>query len=208
MHKSYRERYLFSFCILLGIVGVIAVQYVRVRRMPGFVPKTSSFSLQPPSQAITGKLSLSTGTVQQFFREADGFREATHGGTIRQGESIETTQGTATITLGSFGSVSMDNNTQLSFINLVPTSLMLWQKSGTVLYEVNSSYPFSIRAGRSLITIYGDGKVSMTASRTTLSVSKGTATIGIVDEVNKTKVYNVIQGETARINNDQTVTIH
>lgn len=193
--------------VFVGLLAVFTFRYVQVSRTAPFVPQASSFTLSPPRQAITGTLTQSTGIVEQFTREAEDYQEATPGGVIRQGESIATKRGSAIIALDTLGTVSMGDNSEMSFVNLIPTSLMLWHKSGTVEYEVNSADPFSIRALHALVELSGDATISINDTIVKILVAKGTAKLALVDDDNKTNVWNIIEGQTARISDNQTVSV-
>lgn len=181
--------------VFLGLAGVLTFRYFQVKNNPPFTPQPSSFTLSPPSQAITASLSESAGVVEQFTREADDYQEATPGGAIRQGESIATKDGSATITLGTLGTISMEEDSETSFVSLIPASLLLRQKSGTVTYEVNSTNSFSIRVSDALITLNGDATVAMDK----ITVTKGTARLAQVDANNNTNVWDIIKGETVTL---------
>lgn len=197
----------FPLLFLLGIGCMFAFRYIQVRQIPPFAPQPPALTLLPPTVALTGTLIETSGTVKHLTREAEEYQEATPGGTIFQGESLATQQGTARVNMGEIGSVILDEDTEISFINFIPGQLVFRQRSGSATYENNTLTPISIRTGDALITLRGDGKILMTTARITLSVVKGTATIGVVDENNETHAYSVIGGETAHIHSDQSVTI-
>ena len=180
--------------VLLGMTAIFVFRYFQVRNTPAFVAQPSSFSLQPPAQAITGTLAETHGVVEHRTREADYYAEATPGGTIRQGESVASKNGSATIMLGNLGSVSMKKETEVSFVNLIPASLTVWQKAGTASYEVNTSHPFSIRVSGALVILNGDATITMK----NITVTRGTARIARVDNDNKTNVTK-IRGKTVYI---------
>lgn len=188
--------------VFLGLAGILTFRYFQVKNSPAFAPQPSSFTLSPPSQAITAALSESAGVVEQFTREADDYQEATPGGAIRQGESIATKRGSAVIALDTLGSVSMGDNSEMSFVSLIPTSLVVWQKSGTVAYEVNASDPFSIRALHALITLSGDASLAIDGTDILFRVTKGTAKLALVDTDNNTNVWNIVEGQRAIVDDE------
>jgi len=189
-----------SFVILLGFVGVLTLRYIQTKQNPVFVSQLSSITLQPPAQAITAALSQSTGVVEQFTREADAYQEATPGGTVRQGESVATKQGTATVTMGTRATVLLHGNAEVSFVSLIPDSFMLLQKAGVVDYEVNTVSPVSIRAQHALVELAGDATISVDDPIIKIEVVKGTAKLALVDTENNTTIWNMTEGQLARIN--------
>lgn len=186
--------------VFIGLLAVFTFRYVQISRIAPFVPQPSSLTLDPPAHAITGTLSQSTGIVEHFTREADDYQEATPGGSIRQGESIATKRGSARINIENIGSVTLSNNSEMSFVNLIPSSLMLWHKSGSVEYEVNSVDPFSIRALHALITLSGDATINVSGEIVRVQVTKGSARLALVGTDNATQVWDITQGHLAQIN--------
>ncbi len=202
-----RRWYVGSIVVFIGLTGVFLFRYLQVRSSPAFIPQSSTFELQPPAQATTATLSQSQGEVEQLTREVDEYQEATPGGSIRQGEAIATKRGSATITLDTLGRISMGSKAEISLVNLIPEALMFRQKSGTISYEVNSVHPFSIRALHTLLTLAGDGTISVDEPIVNIRLTKGTAKLALVDTENNTNIWNLVEGQLAQINNQTRVVV-
>jgi len=188
--------------IFLGLIGILLFRYIQIRSVPSFTPQPSTFTLQPPAQAITATLSQSTGVVEQFTRQADDYQEATPGGIIHHGESIATKRGAATITLANLGIVSLRDDAEISFVNLIPDSLMFLHTAGVIDYKTHAS----IRALHALVELAGDATISVDAPIVKILVTSGTAKIALVDNENNTNVWNFVQSQSAIVN-DETRTI-
>lgn len=193
-----RHVFIGSILFFLGFFGVFAFRFVQVQNSPPFVPQPSSFTLEPPSATITATLSQSSGVVQQFTREARDYQEATPSGSIRQGESIATKNGAATITISNPGTVTLGSNAEIRFVNLLPDSLMFLHKAGTIDYKTNTS----IRALRALIELTGDATISVDEPKVKILVTRGSAKLALVDTQNNTTIWNVEEGQMAQINSE------
>jgi hypothetical protein len=188
--------------ILLGMSIVLGGIIWKAQQRPAFVSQTSTFLLEPPAGAIPVNLTTSTGTVEQFVRENTEYTQATPGGMIRQGESIATKLGNAIITLADSGNITLRNNSQISFIHLLPNSIVLWHRAGAIEYEVNSMNPFSIRTLHALVELWGDAVISTDDPIIKIQLNKGTAKVAIVDADNNTKIWNMTEGQLLRIDDD------
>lgn len=188
--------------IFLGFISVLLFRYIQARSASPFTPQQSTFILAPPTQAITATITQTTGIVEHLTREADDYQEATPGGAVRQGESIATKNGTALITLGNLGTVSLMNNAEISLVHLIPDSLMFLHKAGSIDYKTDTS----IRVLHAFVQLSGDATISVRGPIVTVLVTQGTAKLALVDIENNTKVWEITQGQSVIVN-DETRTI-
>lgn len=157
----------------------------------------TSFSLQKaPLQSLSGYISTLSGTVLWESRIATEPAVITMPRQIQQGEEIDTKEdGSTTILFNTVGSILIQPNTQLQFIQTLPTSLVVSQNSGTVTYNLTStSQPFSVKS-LSLITQISNGvssiKVDQSNSRVTITVLSGFVTAAFNDIHNMSNVVPV-----------------
>lgn len=181
--------------ILLGVALVLGIRVILVRSVPAFIPANTRASLSPPTRSLEGMLSSSEGAVKQLVRDASDYTEATPGGKIRQGESLETAQGTAAVSLPGVLSLSIGEHTELSFVNLIPGQVLFQQKSGDVVYQTEGNAPVSIRILHSLVEAQGIFTISLKDSRVICALEQGSLKLGMVDTANTTHTYTIRAGE-------------
>lgn len=201
-----RRLFIGSFFVFLGIAGPFLIRAWQVKNVPPFIPQPSSFTLDPPAQAITATLSQSEGNVEHLTREADEYGEATPGGAIHQGEAIATKRGSATITLENLGILTLKENSEISIVNLIPQSLMLRQPSGTITYETGPS-PFSVRTLHILAEIMGTVIIDVDDPIAEITVIKGATKFALVDTENNTKIWSLSGGQMAQINDETRIVV-
>jgi hypothetical protein len=161
-----------------------------------------TFALIPPSQAVSGILTITKGKADIFTRTADTYGEATSGGIILTGESIATKEKSlATVEIANLLSVRMDETSEVSFANLYQDDMVLLQKSGTVLYKMTGgNKPISIRVLHNLVALEsGEMTISLDGTDVVVSVSSGTAKLAQVDNDNTTHVWDIQEKQRAVI---------
>ena len=190
----------------IGFTGVAAYGFFRTQTaqpptvVTGTIPTLQpTFALTPPSEAVSGMLTQTTGHVLKLSRTDSDFKEASAGAVILTGESLATKdQSAATATVSGILTVSLGQNAEVAFANMYPSNFVLLQKSGQAEYRIFS--PISVRALHTLIGLE-PGNFTITIINTDLSVTvtSGSATIALVDTDNNTHIWNLSQGERANI---------
>lgn len=197
---------LILFAFILGFGGVVGYQYFRTKQnapvvvAPAVQPTPEpTFALVPPSQAVTGTLTVTSGHAQKLSREDSEYKEASTGAQILLGESVATKENSsATATVSGIVKVSMGPNAELVFANLFPTNMVLQQKSGNIDYLVTK--PISIRALHILVTIDpGETIINIIDTDLSITVKTGSVKLALVDTDNNTKIWNLKAGQRANI---------
>lgn len=191
----------------LGIALFFCMRYVLTTRAGEFIPKDSSGPLTPPTDARVGILSFSEGAVTHLVRGTNNFTEATPGGTIRQGESIATAMGTASISIPDIGTLEIGDHTEISFANLIPDAPVFFQTYGTVRYSAET-VPVSVRMLHSVLTGQGSAVLTYENFIAQIDIESGSFTVGIIDPQNTTHTYTGTAGQTMYVNDmERSVTI-
>ena len=197
---------LLLLAFVLGFGGVAGYQYFRTKQeapvvvTPAVQPTPEpTFALVPPSQAVSGILTVTTGHAQKFSRNDTEYKEASIGAQILLGESVATRENSsATASVSGIVTVSMGPSAELVFANLFPTDFVLQQKSGKIEYLVTQ--PISVRALHTLVTIgSGDTIINIIDTDMSITVKTGSVKFALVDNDNNTNVWDVQAGERANI---------
>jgi hypothetical protein len=197
---------------VLGFGGVVGYQYFRTKQeVPTVVTSAAqptpepTFALIPPSEAVSGILTVTGGHAQKFSRNDTEYKEASTGAQILLGESIATKENSsATASISGIVTVNMGPVAELVFANLFPTDFVLQQKSGKIEYLVTQ--PVSVRALHMLVTINqglpaqaGDITINIIDTDMSVSVKTGSVKFALVDNDNNTNVWDLQAGERANI---------
>jgi hypothetical protein len=206
-----------TILVLIGLFGIGGATTIGLRlflvdrqtKQP-FIPVKSTFSLQPPSQALQGRLEITQGTAQMYLRNADSYAPATSGATILIGESVVTgPKSEAVATVNGLVTITLEANAELTFANIFTEDTVLIQKSGRMTYtKAASPYPVAIRALHTLIS-QESGAMIVNSIDTDVSVPVpiGTVKIALVDTDNTTHVWQLHEGDRANID-DLTRTVY
>ena len=165
---SKRSHYLiFILLFLIGIAGVMTFRLWQVKDAGhiSFVPQQSSFVFKPPSDALKGKFLLINGSVKKEPREKNEFEDVNIRVEILQGEKLATGEKSkAVVEFPNFVRVTLDSNTEIGFINLIPANFLISQSLGSVSYELlRDATPINVRSLHALITI-NSGKSEVTVN--------------------------------------------
>lgn len=192
----------------IGFSAILGFQYFRTKQN-SFSLLTSptvnqptpqpTLALVPPSTAVSGILTVTSGHAKKFSRNETEYKEASTGAQILLGESVATeNNSSATAAVGGIVNVSMGPDSELVFANLFPTNFVLQQKSGKIDYSVTK--PISVRALHALISIT-PGEVSINIIDTDLSITvkSGSAKFALVDNDNNTNIYKLSSGDRANV---------
>jgi hypothetical protein len=196
---------------ILGFTGVAGYQILKNKQTP---PATSSpvevlvtpeptFALVPPSQAMSGVLTVTGGHALKFSRNDSEYKEASTGALILLGESVATNENsTAMAEVGGIVKANLAPVSELVFANLFPTNFVLQQKAGKIEYMVEK--PISVRALHTLVAMNpGDVTINIIDTDSSVTVKTGSVKFALVDNDNNTNVWNLQSGQRANID-DQT----
>jgi hypothetical protein len=191
----------------LGMSSVLGYQYLHTRQTSVSIvvkPKTEitpqpTFALIPPSEAVSGTLTVTSGHAEKFSRGETEYKEASTGAQILIGESIATKENsTATATVSGIVHAMLQSNAELVFANLFPSDFVLQQKSGKINYLVTQ--PISIRALHTLATINpGETVINIVDTDMSITVKTGSVKFALVDTNNDTHVWTLKAGQRANI---------
>jgi len=192
----------------LGVIAVLGYQYLRTRQIstpaisiPSKISPTPqpTFALTPPSEAVSGTLTVLQGHAEKFSRNDTEYKEASTGAQILIGESIATKENSiATASVSGIVSLQMGPDSELVFANLFPSDFVIQQKSGKIDYLVVK--PISIRALHSLVTIdSGDVIINIINTDMSITVKTGSLKFALVDSNNDTHVWTLKAGQRANI---------
>lgn len=158
-----------------------------------------TFVLIPPSEAVSGTLTVTSGHAEKLSRNETDYKEASTGAQILIGESVATKENsTATASVSGIVSANMNPAAELVFPNLFPKNFVLQQKSGKIDYQVTQ--PISVRALHSLVTINpGDVTINIIDTDMSITVKTGSVKFALVDNNNNTNVWNLKTDERANI---------
>ncbi len=208
--------------LIIGfLVGVAAVSGFTVfktqEQSPAKVVEetspTSTFSIEPaPSASIKGTITDRQGELLWESRVATEPAKLLDNVLIQQGERLVTgVDGSVAIDFPRVGSISLGEDSDLSFIQTLPVNFVVKQTKGIVKYEIEGDVPLSIRI-RSAILIKDNGIVEVTVtegdSLISIALLEGTATIGFNDLEYVSRVFNLREGETYEYDSDQRTAIN
>jgi hypothetical protein len=212
---------LFAF-FLLGFAGVLGYQYLRAPKhtaAPSIATPTEitttpvpTLALVPPTQALSGTLTIARGKADIFARGATGFSEASTGAQILLGEAVATKEDSlARIYIHNVATIDMESEAEVVFANLFAENMVLQQKAGKVNYSlVEGVKPVAIRALHALVSVRS-GKAVVTIDETDISVvvKTGSVKLAMVDTENNTHVWDLAAGDRADIDDEaRDVTIY
>lgn len=206
---------LFLVLFLVGLTSVFGFRIWQVKRAKSvpFSPQESSFSLKPPSEALVGRLTEVEGDVKKESRNDGEFKEVKEKEQILDGEKLATGgKSQASVELPGFAKVTLDSNSEVGFVSLLPSSFLIKQARGVVGYRLlQNENSLSIRSLHLLLTLdSGESKVETSAEDGEIIVKQlaGKAKLALVDLENKTHVWQLEERQTALINDaERTVEI-
>ncbi len=208
--------------LIIGfLVGVAAVSGFTIFKTQEQPPETvvkerrptSSFSIEPaPSESIKGTITDRRGELLWESRVATEPAALSDNVLIQQGERLVTKDNSSVrIDFPRLGSISLNENADLSFIQTLPVNFVVNQTKGFVEYKIAGDVPLSIRI-RSAILTKDNGNIEVTVtegdSLIRISPLTGTATIGFNDLEYVSRVFELREGETYEYDSDQRTAIN
>lgn len=205
-------KYIAAFVVGLVLVLIVRATQVYLHQDPAFIPQTSTFKFQPPKQAVQGMVSAVSGEVKKQSRDKENPEDLKLYDRVLQGETVNTAQ-TSTVRIGftDIAAVEIGEQTDLSFVSLIPAQFLLVQSTGKITYQVLKNHSVSIRS-KHLLVVLSEGKMRLSINEASgqqdLVMLSGTAKIGLVDKENETHGWNLKQGQRTVIDDEErTVTI-
>lgn len=156
----------------------------------------SSFSLDlAPSKSLRGTIVSLSGEVGWQSRTATQPAQISKLIQIQQGEGIATKDtGRVTVVFSKIADIIIDPETEINFIQTLPTNILIEQNSGTVDYEALNANSLNVRIQNLIIKI-NKGKVTASINKEqthiTVDVKEGTITAGYNDLNYVTRVVNI-----------------
>lgn len=202
--SGFPKQVAFVSFFLAGVAVVVGIRIARTRtaQPPTFTPSRSTFSLAPPSEALSGTLTSTIGSVEKQPRDKEDFEQVSEGEVVLQGEALRTAAGSsATLLFSDISEISLGPHAQVGLISLLPESFLIHQTSGTVTYEIIGDISFSVRSLHTLIQLQpGEGQMKVEGKLITLEIFSGGAKLALVDLENQTRVWSIEEGQKATIN--------
>lgn len=204
MSKKTHSLVLFLiFLVGIGSVLVFRLWQVKKAKSISFSPQPSTFTLEPPSEALKGKLLLTEGKVKKEPREKDEFEEVSLKEEILQGEKLVTGEKSqAIVEFPDFLRVDLDSNVEIGFINLIPANFLVSQSSGSVTYKLlQNDAPINVRSLHALLTINsGESEVTVKDEEVIIKILSGKTKLALVDLENETHIWKLEKGQQVLIN--------
>jgi hypothetical protein len=211
--------------ILLGTAGIVGGRFFMVwqrdrqivesavQHSPSPSPSLAPLaSLQPPTLATVGTVSQVSGDVTKTDRDTSEPAPLQIGDLLRDGDTIETAEGAATIDIPEMVTFRLGAQTKVAPINLLPGKLVFRQTTGDVSWEVSEPAGISIRTTRVLLDVTPGSYQIIFNERDpkqfVVRVASGSAQLGMVNAENKTQVWEIAAPQTAEVNETKrTVTV-
>lgn len=158
----------------------------------------SKFSLaEAPSDTMDGKIISLSGETKWESRSATEPAILKQPVVLKQGEEVITgPSGSMAVQFPKGTNINISANSDVSFIQTFPQSMVIAQKSGYVTYLKSETSPLFIRSNSLLLELQkGSITVSMTDNFTTVTVLSGSITAAYNNIDTKSIVSSVTAGE-------------
>lgn len=211
--------WIISFILGAGLVfGYSHLNKPKTIPVPSTSVKTTiipvpSFSIEtPPSESLQGSISARLGRLFWESRTATEPAELTTDEKMKQGERLVTkSKSKATIQFETLTTITLSENSDISFVQTLPTDFVVEQKNGTIAYEINGTTPLSVRIRNALLTKnIGSLQIAMKDGDPIILIStiKGTADIGFNDANFVSQVFTLREGQVYEYNSDERTAIN
>lgn len=161
---------------------------------------TSPFSLNvAPSESLRGTIVSLSGDIGWQSRVATEPARIAKPMQIQQGEEIKTLEtGEATVVFSNIVNLTIHPKTEISFIQTLPTNILIGQNSGTTEYTKLNTNPLSVKS-LDLLTKINQGSIVVSVSEDDepyiiIDVKSGSVTVGYNDIDYITQVLDVASG--------------
>ena len=204
----------FGLVIVCFIIGMgLMVFFTPKKQISKKQMPSPTFSVaNPPIDSLRGSISTRSGTLFWESRIATEPAQLIETVSIQQGERLITKEkSSSTLNFEKFGTIELDENADISFIQTLPIDFVVAQKNGTISYEVNGKTPLSVRLRSALITKSSGTiliKMAEGDSIVEISTTKGIAQIGYNDIENVSQVFTLKEGQVYEYNSDERTTVN
>jgi hypothetical protein len=194
---------IFSISLVVGFLLVTGYAYWNHQRTFALVPTpviTTKFSLaNAPQDSLKGEIASVSGSVNWLSRVAKKPVLLTSKHSIQQGEELGTGKnGNAIVTIQHTTAVLLSANSHINFIQILPINMVIAQDKGSVIYENVGSNALTVNT-LDLITAINRSWVQISvdpvAKSVTVTVQKGSITVGYEDLQNTSNVVTVDAGK-------------
>ena len=208
--------YIVGFIIGAGILfGYAQFKAQKSQPIPASHKQTpsSTFSVEtPPSESLQGTIASRAGTLFWESRIATVPSELKENVPIQQGEQLITEEkSTATVKFDTASTITLSENSDISFIQTLPVDFVVGQIKGTIKYVMDGTTPLSIRVRNALITkTSGIIQITVTDADPIILIStlQGTAQIGFNDLDYVSQVFTLREGQVYEYNSDEHTAIN
>ena len=202
---------IFSLSFLIGLFFFFCFRLWQVKKTDDipFIPQKTSFKLEPPSDSLRGKFINIDGKVKKLSRNEKDSKPASKSEEVLQGESLITENNSqAILEFSNTIKIKLFPETEINFVNLLPQSFLVQQKSGIAIYEQTENNNLSVRSLYSLVTL-NSGKARIIVDdkngNITVEISQGSGQIAFSDLENKTHVWKLEKSQKAVISDEKRV---
>jgi|GEM_PF-2064287 len=190
---------------LIGIVGGMIFKLTSLISDENFenqLPAVNhdSFDIaRPPRDSITGQLVNWQGKVLWQGRVATQPAQLTGNDKIQQGETLLTKgDSSATIRFPDQATINLQPQTEIEFVQLLPSNFVFNQVAGTANYTTSSQTAWSVRSLH-LLAKMETGEMVFTVDKELgkimIDVKSGSVTVGFNDLDNRSTVYKIKTGQ-------------
>lgn len=214
--KSSLPFYLTLFSVFLIGAGLIFVvnpyltenqqEKIEKTQEPILQEVEEKYESKPPTLALTGELKVIKDTLEKFSRDKEDWEEIASSSSVLQEERVKTGKmGKGVVTFDNQVKVTLGNESEIYFANLIPSSFLVEQSRGEATYTIEK--PISIKSIDTLI-YFGSGEITLEINPDNnsiyLNVASGSGKFLFIDNDNQTQVYEIKKGDKVIYNPETT----
>ena len=193
----------FILSLIVGVVLVAGYAYLNHQYAFALVSNptiTTKFSLSnAPTDSLKGEIASMSGTVTWLSRVAKKPVLLIAKQSIQQGEELGTGKnGNAAVTIQNTVAVILSANSLVNFIQMLPVNTVIAQDKGSVRYENVGGNALTVNTLDLITAInrsWANISVDPVAKTVTVTVQKGSVTVGYEDLQNTSNVVTVDAGK-------------
>lgn len=208
--------FIVSFLLGVGLIFGFIAWKTQIPKQKLFIPNLTSttfFSIEkPPTDSIKGTIVSKSGTIFWESRVATEPSELNEIIVVKQGERLITKEKSEIqVNFDQVGNMILSANSDLSFIQTLPSDFVVEQKKGKVEYVLNGITPVTIKI-RSAIITKTSGSIQITVTDNDpiviISILQGTAQIGFNDQDYVSRVFTLREDQIYEYNSDERTVIN